>query len=544
MDIYPTKAQFLRGEEAALRLETGGAAVRRASILLSRLGETLRELRLYGLTADTNIPLGSFDESFASYGVDAKIETEGGSFELHTAFDVTDDPRRCPRYGFLSDFGREDAENGAVDWLCRCHVNMVQFYDWSYRHDSLIPPEEDYTDMMGKELCLGTVREKLRQCHERGMLAMAYGAVYAASREFRGQHADWGLYTPQGQPLAFIGRFYIMDIQEGSPWREHLIGQYRQALGLGFDGVHMDTYGFPKTAWSHLGGEPALVRLDEEFPGLIAQARAELSGPGGEPCLVFNNVGGWPVEATAGAPQDAVYIEVWPPYESYQHLAQLIREAKLCAKGRRPVILAAYLRPFREGDRAGALTAAKLLTAAVVSNGASSLLTGERGAVLTQGYYSDYARLTDGEAAQLREYFDFAVRLGELFYGPGMRDVGMTHMGGDNCEYSCLSHEVSPDGEEGRLWAVIREDGRRKCLCLINLCGCGGKWNAAQPEPEPLSGVTWRVRLDAGPKSAVCFRPEERPCDLQLALSGTDKGLFAEFTLPEVRLWAVVLIEQ
>lgn len=79
MDIYPTKAQFLRGEETSLRLETCGAAVLKAVIRLSRLGETLRELRLHDVTADTNIPLGSFDESFSSYGVDARVETEGAA---------------------------------------------------------------------------------------------------------------------------------------------------------------------------------------------------------------------------------------------------------------------------------------------------------------------------------------------------------------------------------------------------------------------------------------------------------------------------------
>lgn len=294
MDIYPTKAQFLRGEEASLRLETCGAAVLKVVIRLSRLGETVRELRLHDVTADTNIPLGSFDESFASYGVDARVETEGGSFELHTAFDVTDEPRRCLRYGFLSDFTREDAGNGAVDWLCKCHINIVQFYDWSYRHDSLVPPENDYTDMMGKILCLDTVMDKIRRCHERGMLAMAYGAVYAASREFFERHRSWAFYNSEQRPFVFIDVFYIMNIQRGSPWREHLIGQYKSALGVGFDGIHMDTYGFPKTAYSHLSAEPELVHLDEEFPSLIADARSALSSEGLEPCLVFNNVGNWP----------------------------------------------------------------------------------------------------------------------------------------------------------------------------------------------------------------------------------------------------------
>jgi hypothetical protein len=544
MDIYPTKAQFLRGEEASLRLETCGAAVLKVVIRLSRLGETVRELRLHDVTADTNIPLGSFDESFASYGVDARVETEGGSFELHTAFDVTDEPRRCLRYGFLSDFTREDAGNGAVDWLCKCHINMVQFYDWSYRHDSLVPPENDYTDMMGKILCLDTVMDKIRRCHERGMLAMAYGAVYAASREFFERHRSWAFYNSEQRPFVFIDVFYIMNIQRGSPWREHLIGQYKSALGVGFDGIHMDTYGFPKTAYSHLSAEPELVHLDEEFPSLIADARSALSSEGLEPCLVFNNVGNWPASATAKAPQDAVYIEVWPPYERYHHLSQLIREAKLCTKNEKPVILAAYLQPFRENDRRGAMTAAKLLTAAVVSNGASSLLTGESGAVLTQGYYSDYTKLTEDEARELRRYYDFQTRYGELFYSADMRDVSMTHMGWDNYEYRCLSHQVSADGEAGKLWAVLREGERRKCISLINLAGCDDHWNRAKPAPTPQREMTWSIQIDNMPKAAYAAAPERpEPLELELNYEVTDKGRFAELTVPEVKLWTVVWLE-
>lgn len=544
MDIYPAKAQFLRGEEASLRLETCGAAVLKAVIRLSRLGETLRELRLHDVTADKNIPLGSFDESFASYGVDARVETEDGSFELHTAFDVTDEPGRCLRYGFLSDFTREDAGNGAVDWLCKCHINMVQFYDWSYRHDSLVPSENDYTDMMGKLLCLDTVKDKIRRCHERGMLAMAYGAVYAASREFFERHRTWAFYNSEQRPFVFIDVFYIMNIQRCSPWREHLIGQYKSALGVGFDGIHMDTYGFPKTAYSHLSAEPELVHLDEEFPSLIAETRSALSSEGREPCLVFNNVGNWPASATAKAPQDAVYIEVWPPYERYHHLSQLIREAKLCAENEKPVILAAYLQPFRENDRCGAMTAAKLLTAAVVSNGASSLLTGESGAVLTQGYYSDYTKLTEDEARELRRYYDFQTRYGELFYAPDMRDVSMTHMGWDNYEYRCLSHEVSPDGEAGKLWAVLREGELRKCISLINLAGCDDHWNRAKPAPTPQREMTWSIQIDNMPKAAYAAAPEHpEPIELELRFEVTDKGRFADLTVPEVKLWTVVWLE-
>ena len=79
---------------------------------------------------------------------------------LQTAFDVAESPRKLLRYGFLSDFTEKDRDNGALEWLLKCHINLIQFYDWSYRHDSLVAPQEDYHDMMGKEISGSTVKAK------------------------------------------------------------------------------------------------------------------------------------------------------------------------------------------------------------------------------------------------------------------------------------------------------------------------------------------------------------------------------------------------
>lgn len=55
-----------------------------------------------------------------------------------------------------------------------------------YRHDDLVPPEDTFTDLMGRELSLQVVKEKIALCHSYGMKAMAYGAIYAASKDFTG----------------------------------------------------------------------------------------------------------------------------------------------------------------------------------------------------------------------------------------------------------------------------------------------------------------------------------------------------------------------
>lgn len=544
MDLYPAKAQFLTGEEVSLVLEADGTLPWTAEVQVYRLDEMVRKVTARGLTGRAALSLGAFNTDFAGYGVSARLSNGTSSVVLETAFDVANRPTRSMRYGFLSDFAQDDG-GAALDWFCKCHLNLAQYYDWSFRHHQLVAPEDRYRDMMGKEISKDVVRRKIRQARERGVRSIAYGAVYAAGRDFFEAHQDWAFYNSDGQPFVFIDVFYLMNLRRGSPWRERLLGQYCNAIEeMGFHGIHMDTYGFPKTAWSHLEERPKLVRLDEEFPSLIQETREIL---GEDICLIFNNVGGWPAYATASAPQDAVYLEVWPPYTRYAHIAQLIREAQTYSGGGKPVILAAYLAPFREGPRAQAIAAAQLLTAAIVSHGGYHLLLGEREAALTQGYYSDYARLTSLEAGALRRYYDFLVRYLELFYDPELRDVSASHTGWDNYEYQCLSHPTSPWGEAGSLWLVIREKQRRKCLFLINLSGCtDDSWNSGKDAPPSLRDVRLRVQADL-PVQGICAASPDGASlgavQIPFAYTHNDKGRFAEFTLPEVAVWAAVWLD-
>lgn len=546
MDLFPVKAQFLSGEEVILRLETGGDFPCAAQVTVSCLNKIILQKTVQVISENGSISLGRFDTDFGGYGVDAVVSTSTDRTILRTAFDVADNPRRSLRYGFLSDFTEQDDENGAVDWLCKCHINMVQYYDWSYRHDQLVAAQDHYQDMMGKNICKQTVKNKICQGHERGMLAIAYGAVYAASRPFFDCHRDWAFFNSNQKPFVFIDVFYLMNIQNGSPWRQHLIGQYLAAMEeMGFDGIHMDTYGFPKTAYSHLGEQPELVRLDEELPSLIRQTRRALTAAGKTPYLIFNNVGNWPVYSTADAPQDAVYIEVWSPYERYSHITQLIHEAKMLAGSEKPIILAAYLKPFREEKRESAMASAQILTAAIVSNGAYHLLLGENKAVLTQGYYSDYTALTDENANVLRRYYDFLIRYLNLFYDPELQNVSMTHMGWDNYEYQCCSHSVSAYGEAGKLWVILREKETRKCLFFINLCGCADDfWNTGKEKPVPQRDVHWHVQVDL-PVKGICMASPDLPEARALPFwyTSSDKGRFADFMVPEVSLWTAVWLD-
>ena len=549
MDLYPLKAQYLSNEEVLLCLEQTEVCERerynRAVVHVYCLEREVRTVEAARLEPETKISIGRYDVLFAGFGVRAVIYGAGDELVLETAFDVCKEPGKSLRYGFVSDFTAKDKTNGAMEQLRKYHINMVQFYDWSYRHDSLVSEAEDYEDMMGKPIHSETVREKIAQAERYGMQAIAYGAVYAASKEFYDQHQELAFYNANGEVFRFIDRFYIMNIQKGSPWRRHLTGQYRDAMEkMGFTGIHMDTYGFPKTAFSRLEGDYTRVSLQKEFGSLIDETYRELAKTGREPYLLFNNVGNWPVAETARHEVKAVYIEVWPPYERYHHIKQLILEAKQLVQNQKPVILAAYLEPFRKESPERAACCARILTAVMVTNGAYHLLLGEKNGVLTQGYYGDYSVMEEKTAAEMRRYYDFMVRYLHLFYDAQLVDVTMTHMGWDNYEYQCSAENWSAYGESGKLWLTVRESEAYKLLSYINLCGCQEDyWNKGKEMPVAQKDIVCTVAVDGeieGIYYASPDLPDSESYRLPYEYLTDEKGKYVRYVLPEVVVWAIV----
>jgi len=211
MDLYPEKAQFLTGEDVCLRMETDGRICDVVELAVWYLDQVVHRQTMRHVCGDVVFSVGKYDVSFAGYGVSVHVCGNSTSILLETAFDVVDNPRRSLRYGFLSDFTKDDEDNGSVEWLNKCHINMVQYYDWAYRHDQMVTEQANYNDMMGKPICRETVRRKIASCVKRGMHSIAYGAIYAASKPFYEKHRSWALYNSCQKPFVFIDVFYIMN---------------------------------------------------------------------------------------------------------------------------------------------------------------------------------------------------------------------------------------------------------------------------------------------------------------------------------------------
>ncbi len=553
VDIYPEKAQYRTKETITIIIETENSKEsdwldQKAVLSVTHLGKCIWEELVQIGRERTIYHSKGIDTDFGGYGVYLTLQNKDKSITAHTSFDVVEKSSRSIRYGFLSDFDTKDGKDQKdVEFLRKFHINMVQYYDWSYRHDKLVSEEQSvYTDMMGRRVDMDTVRKKIAACRKFGMKSLGYGAVYAASKEYFQQHKEESLYTSAGDPLVFIDIFHIMNVSAGSTWRQHIISEYENAVRLaGFDGIHMDTYGFPKTAFAYQ--KEKLIHLEDEYKGLIEETKAALEHKNQTSHLIFNNVGNWPVSTVADAPQDALYIEVWEPNSTYAHIKQIILDAKKAGRESKPVILAAYLAPFRLEEEGRAESAACLLTAAIISNGAYHLLLGEERGVLTQGYYVDHSTMSASTCNKLRGFYDFLVQYMELFYDEELQDVSMTHMGWDNTEYHCQSGKWSVDAKPDTVWLTIREKEKRKLISMVNLCGNEEtKWNLGKEKPAFQKNIIFQVQIDypvAGIYEISPDRNQAKAKELPFEMIHTDRGLAIRFTVSELEYLTCVWID-
>lgn len=261
--------------------------------------------------------------------------------------------------------------------------------------------------------------------------------------------------------------------------------------------------------------------------------------------VIFNCVNNWPVTDVASAPQDAVYIEVWPPNDSYRGLYALVREAKLLSGGK-SVVLAAYLKPFETGGEA-AENAFRLAWAAISASGGTQLVLGEDRCALRDSYYVNHARLRDEFCPVAQKYCDFLVRYADLLYDDRGTDISRTASGGIN-EDVCFSGEgceFSTDGAGGTVWSIIRESRELMSIQLINLRGNDARWNEPKARPIPAEGISLSLRLDRPVRGIWWASPDGEslgPVELAHSWTNSEHGRVYTASLPPLDYWAAVWV--
>ncbi len=521
-ELLPVKGIYRDDEPVAVEVRGLSSA---ATVSVYHLGDLVRAVEVHegGVLDLGRLPAGG-------YGV------ELGS--ARTAIEVSGLTRSSLRYGFVVDYRPGRDLLAVQDNLRRLHLTGVQFYDWAYRHADLLGGGEQYDDALGQPVSLATVRSLIEACHEAGADALGYAAVYAVGPQ---EWAKWehdAVLTATEEPYALGDFLFVLD--PASPdWLDHFTADLTAATEqVGFDGYHLDQYGYPKQAHRSDG---ARVDMAASFCQLIGGVRQALP----DARLVFNNVNDFPTWATAGTGQDAVYIEVWKPQLGLEHLAQTVTRARAVGAGK-PVVIAAYQHvydqaPAPEADRATAFTMATLF-----SHGATHLLAGEADRILVDPYYVRNHTMEASTAGLLHRWYDFSVAHAELLFDPAIVEVTSSFAQDYNDDIDVVFGELAIEqvAVAGTLWRRITQlPNGSYVVHLINLAGQPDThWDAARPEPVATGPGRLRIRRMGTALPRVRYADPDGAGRL-IELPLTAEGDWAVGEVPAVSVWQLLLIE-
>lgn len=525
VEILPRLGTFPAGQE--VRIELRGPATP-GRLVVRRLGDPVVRTEHDG---GPDRSLGLLEPG--GYGV----ELHAGDQVWRTAVDVQPEPRERLRYGFVTDYSPGRDPSGVTDLVRRLHLTGVQFYDWAYRHADLLGGGERYVDPLDQPVSLETVRRLVEAVHAHGADALGYAAVYAVG------DAEWETWQHDallraGGTAYSLGDFLRLVDPAAPDWIEHLADELTAATGqVGFRGFHLDQYGYPKRAVRPDGSR---VELTDSF-ALVLEALRRRLGPSR---LVFNQVNDFPTWRTAASPQDAVYIEPWPPHDTLDDLARTVARARSLA-GRRPVVMAAYQGVYRRADDGTADVSTALTMATLFSHGATQLLAGEADRILVDPYYVRNHVAAASTRDLLKRWYDFLVEHDELLMEPGAADVTYSYAGAynDECDVHYPLAAVAVRAEPGTVWRRVVEVDGRLVVHLINLTGqTDARWDAPRRAVPPVTGGVLRVRRTSDRRPRVRVADPDGAGYL-LELEVVPDGEHVVARLPALTVWQMVVID-
>ena len=521
-ELLPDRGDYGNGDEVVIEVR-GGAT---GAVSVWRLGDEVATMQHDG----GDIHLGALPDG--GYGVE--LATQHGM--LRTAVLVGSEPRM--RYGFAVDFRPDRDPAGLVDTVRRLHLTDVQFYDWAYRHADLLGGGEQYEDALGQPVALASVRSLVRAIGAAGARALGYAAVYAVGPQ---EWHDWkhrALLTATGEPYG-LGDFLFLVDPAAKDWQASLTTQLAASIeAVGFDGFHLDQYGYPKRATRPDG---VAVDVATSFVDLIGSVREAVP----DARLVFNNVNDFPTWRTASTPQDAIYIEVWHPHDTLDSLAKVVTRARALGDSL-PVVVAAYQHVYDSAPAEVADLSTALTMATLFSHGATHLLAGEGDRILVDPYYVRNHAVESSTADLLRRWYDFLVEHDELLLDPRIVEVTGSLAGDYNgdCDVRFGDAPLSETAAAGTIWRRITATPNGLVVHLVNLLAQEDTlWDSARTAPTRPGAGTLRFRLDGPGAARVRVADPDASGRLRDVMVARD-GDFATAQLPDFETWQLVYITQ
>ena len=177
------------------------------------------------------------------------LRLAGAGWSARTAVAVVADPRSRLRYGFVANYRPGRVVADVADHVRRLHLTAVQFYDWAYRHADLVGGGDEYADALDQPVSLDTVRRLVDDVQAAAGERRSATQLSTVSATTSGRHGSTTrCSTATGQPYQ-LGDFLRLVDPAAPDWSAHFADDLAAAVETaGFDGFHLDQYGYPRFA--------------------------------------------------------------------------------------------------------------------------------------------------------------------------------------------------------------------------------------------------------------------------------------------------------
>jgi dextranase len=442
-----------------------------------------------------------------------------------------------PVLGFVTSFD-DTSREGVLAWLRDLRCTVVQVYDWMESYSRALSNSDRYEDPLGRPIERAALEKLIVGIKQAGAVAQAYAPVIAASKDVATEHEEWRLYRNDQAPETLGELLEIMD-PGNVEWQTFWINNYVGAVdALGFDGFHLDTYGYPRDAKSADGDDVDVANGYAAFVAAVRSARPKL-------VLSFNQVNGVPRSFDPPASPSFRYVEVWPPNDRWRHLEGLIQRST--GRGERHGDTLAIYPPVWDVDRTSALRSCVLSEAVTTVLGANILIWGDRDGVLSHPYYVNHETLDEAERARVLEWHRFALRTRDLFRVT--TDTSWYELSDENASVTVSwKGTSSPEPLGDSLFARIIRDDDLIVVSLLDLSGSEeGLWTSGTSEGQCDSAnvdvllgspESWNVDV------AVLGREQGRFEALDYVVASMREGGGIRVTVPIEEGWSVLRLSR
>ena len=589
------KARYAPGEEVLVSLTVCNESKKRAEnlrleLVASFLGEEIDSIsQSVSLEAEEQKSLSVSwqppKEDYRGYLLEVRLSDQTGQRLASETIgvDVSSNWVKFPRYGYVCQYGEDEAAEEKIARMNRYHINAVEYYDWHALHHEPLPPtatKEDpgvWEDWSGRRIFGETIQRYLKAAQKRNMVNMAYNMIYAGTDSFvetvdgkPGRGSQWQIFFApdnergegafsfsMGQSPSGNGNLYFMN-PLNPDWQNYIFTKQKQVFEvLEFDGWHGDTVGdwgrMTDASGNPLGmdeeGNP-IYEVKETYRQFLNEAKKAL----GDYYLSFNPVGAQGIEQANTSMVDVLYTEFWPwdtdrdgvPYVTYASLAAEVERAReeskpysFDSKGK-SLVVKAYIN-YNSTKSTMNLPGVLLCDSAVYAAGGSRLELGNGNHMLHVEYYPDDT-IPMGEELeqQMEKLADFTVAYENLLRD-GQEPVART--------VKIEEQPVSPDGQYDTIWAYTKADETYEILHLINLLGTDSAWRdevGEKPAPASVSNLTvaYYTEREVTQVRLASFSIEGGTSqELEFEVGEDEAGRYVSFSVPELTYWDLIYMQ-